>query len=75
MHDGERVILGKNYVCFVKRLSVLEISFQIFLLQIKQFCFINPQDLTDLDYFSNENTVVLTDDIRLYSPLGCRLQL
>ena len=54
---------------FVKRLSVLNDILPDLFTANKTICFINPQDLTDLDYFSNKNTVVLTDDSRLYSPL------
>ena len=55
---------------FIKRLSVLKDILPDLFTANKTICFINPQDLTDLDYFSNKNTVVLTDDIRLHSPLS-----
>ena len=55
---------------FTKRLSVLKDILPDLFTANKTICFINPQDLTDLDYFSNKNTVVLTDDIRLHSPLS-----
>ena len=54
---------------FIKRLSVLKDILPDLFTANKTICFINPQELTDLDYFSNKTTVVLTDDIRLYSAL------
>ena len=54
---------------FVKRLSFLKDIFPDLFAADKKVCFINPHYLTDLDHFNNENTVVLTDDIRMYSPL------
>ncbi len=54
---------------FIKRLSVLKNVFPDLFEANKTVCFINPHHLTDLDHFNNKNTVVLTDDIRLYSPL------
>jgi len=54
---------------FVKRLSVLRDIFPELFKVDKTVCFINPHYLSDLDHFNNNNTVVLTDDIRIYSPL------
>lgn len=55
---------------FVKRLSFLNDIFPDLFEANKKVCFINPQYLTDLDHFNSKNTVVLTDDIRMYSPLS-----
>tara|TARA_B100001057_G_scaffold456614_1_gene504163 strand:+ start:137 stop:1144 length:1008 start_codon:yes stop_codon:yes gene_type:complete len=54
---------------FVKRLSLLKDNFPELFNGDKTVCFINPQFLSDLQHFNNKNTVVLTDDIRIYSPL------
>jgi 16S rRNA (guanine1207-N2)-methyltransferase len=55
---------------FDKRLSVLKENFPGLFAGNKSICFINPRDLTDLAHFKIRNTVVFTDDIRMYSPLS-----
>ena len=55
---------------FDKRLSVLKENSPGLFAGNKSICFINPRDLTDLAHFKIRNTVVFTDDIRMYSPLS-----
>ena len=55
---------------FVKRLSFLKVIFPDLFRASKKVCIINPQYLSDLKNFNIKNTVVLTDDIRIYSPLS-----
>ena len=55
---------------FVKRLSSLNDIYPDLFEANKKVCFIYPQHVTDLDHFDSKNTVVLTDDIRMYSTLS-----
>ena len=55
---------------FDKRLSVLKENSPGLFAGNKSICFINPRDLTDLAHFNIRNTVVFTDDVRMYSPLS-----
>ena len=55
---------------FDKRLSVLKENFPGLFTGNKSVCFINPRDVTDLDHFNIHNTVIFTDDIRMYSQLS-----